>query len=988
MSTNSGTETHVIGRAAETVLLSAHMRAVRERRGGSVLIEGEPGIGKTTLLQWFAQEAHREGCRVLQASASASGQRFPLRALLEGLHPQEPAGSGHLASHATRVEQPGPGGAEPPLPSGVADMAQLLRHAAPDTAGVLGADTADVFARPTLVLIDQLIASVTRMTDEGPLILLLDDLHWADESTFLVWQRLGRAAERMPLLIIATSRRVHRRRELDQLRRGLLDRGTRLLSLAPMPPADVEALASDILGAAPEPELRERLVPAAGNPLYVRELLDALRRDDGIDVSAGSARLVGPSLEAEPLPPFKAITERFTFLSPTTYDAVRTASLLGTEFTAAELSAVSGLGPLELLAVFDEAITAGIVTDRGGKMQFRHALIHQALTSVIPASQRAVQHRDAARALAASGAAMERVAQQLLQAGDGADDWAVGWVTAWATPLAGRAPDVAIELLQRLIEHVDADDPRRAPLEARLADAAFHLRRPECIKIVRRLLEHAVAPELRAPLASALAHGLSCDGKWDETLAVIDDAVAATEVPSPSIPPHWLPQFQAMRSLTLCHAGRYAEATSEAQVVLTSKDVGDNTVAEGYARHGLACVLLRERQTESALAENTRGIAACRSLPNAHPSARENREILTTQLVYRAIICGMLDRLSDALDALTEARELCVEYGIHVQLSGISMSRAVLHYWTGNWEVALSDLDAIGDLPTIEWLPVLRYGLAALIFGHRDLGAAAQSSFDELRGRPDPEGNQRSHSSYWLMAGAVLAEREGHLHEALAVLLPTLVPTYARDLDQRYQWMPDVVRLALEAGHVSVAESAVEISETEARQVPLPGRVASAQRCRGLLDKDLRPLLAAAEYYMSAGRPLQAGQTLEDTAAVAAARGEVAAAVEHMNQAIAYYRKVGASWDIKRAEARLWALGVRTKRRGAQDRPSAGWDALTPAELKVALLVAEGWSNPRIAEELYLSPRTVQTHVSHILGKLGVGSRIEVVRVAAERLSR
>jgi DNA-binding CsgD family transcriptional regulator len=322
--------------------------------------------------------------------------------------------------------------------------------------------------------------------------------------------------------------------------------------------------------------------------------------------------------------------------------------------------------------------------------------------------------------------------------------------------------------------------------------------------------------------------------------------------------------------------------------------------------------------------------------------------------------------------------------GAYGHLSGISMSQAALNYWSGRWDAALADLDAIADLPAVEWLPVLRYGVAVLVHGHRDQEEDARAFFAELRDRPDPGGLQRGHSHYRIMAGALMAERDGRPGEALGILLPTLDPGYARELDQRHQWLPDIVRLALEVGDPATAQAAAVIAASEADQEPNAGRTAAAGRCRGLVDQDPAPLLAAVDHYTRADRPLQAGQALEDLAAVLASLGDLAGARAQLDRAVTQYRRIGAAWDIRRAQARLRSLGVRGTARRASSRPArTGWDALTPTELKIARLVSEGRSNPGIAEELYLSPRTVQTHVSHILGKLGVRSRTEVAGEAA-----
>jgi DNA-binding CsgD family transcriptional regulator len=142
-------------------------------------------------------------------------------------------------------------------------------------------------------------------------------------------------------------------------------------------------------------------------------------------------------------------------------------------------------------------------------------------------------------------------------------------------------------------------------------------------------------------------------------------------------------------------------------------------------------------------------------------------------------------------------------------------------------------------------------------------------------------------------------------------------------------------------------------------------------------------VLGAARYFEETGRPLERAQALEDAAALAALRDELSAARQALTQATTVYDSLGAQWDARHAAARLRPYGIRRGRASPYKRPATGWTALTPTELKIAYLVAAGQSNPDIATELYLSRNTVQTHVSHILAKLGARSRAEILSEAS-----
>ena len=175
---------------------------------------------------------------------------------------------------------------------------------------------------------------------------------------------------------------------------------------------------------------------------------------------------------------------------------------------------------------------------------------------------------------------------------------------------------------------------------------------------------------------------------------------------------------------------------------------------------------------------------------------------------------------------------------------------------------------------------------------------------------------------------------------------------------------------------------------TVAAQQQLPYMHAFPQHCRGLLAADPALLHAAADAFAEVRYPLFGAQALENAAVLHAERGEASAARAAYSRAVGTYTELGAAWNLMRADARLRPLGIRRGVRGARKRPATGWEALTPAESKIAELVAAGQSNPDIAAALYLSRTTVQTHVSHILAKVGVQSRVEIARHALARPSR
>jgi DNA-binding NarL/FixJ family response regulator len=191
--------------------------------------------------------------------------------------------------------------------------------------------------------------------------------------------------------------------------------------------------------------------------------------------------------------------------------------------------------------------------------------------------------------------------------------------------------------------------------------------------------------------------------------------------------------------------------------------------------------------------------------------------------------------------------------------------------------------------------------------------------------------------------------------------------------------------MSLDFGDRALGRTVAHTLEEIARRWPAPSVQGAAGLCAGLAGADTGRLMDAVEECRSSGRPFELARAAELAAAGLARSGHVPEAKALTEEALSLYESLQASREAARAEARLREAGVRRGVRGVRRRPRAGWASLTATELTVARLVAEGLSNPKIADELFLSRRTVATHVSHILGKLGLSTRIELATEAVRR---
>jgi DNA-binding CsgD family transcriptional regulator len=221
-------------------------------------------------------------------------------------------------------------------------------------------------------------------------------------------------------------------------------------------------------------------------------------------------------------------------------------------------------------------------------------------------------------------------------------------------------------------------------------------------------------------------------------------------------------------------------------------------------------------------------------------------------------------------------------------------------------------------------------------------------------------------------------QRAGRDREALERLVTGEDPAASWWEDCHYTPRVQAARLAVSLGERETLDQILRWNEQQTLLHP-----GVRAQCNGLADRDPRLLAQAVASYRSAGQKFQLAQATEDLGIVLAEGGDVAAARPHLVQALRLYEDLAATWDQHRMRARFREYGIRTGSHAARDRPATGWASLTETETRIARLIADGKSNPEIAHTLFLSRRTIETHVSHILTKLGQRGRVDIARLAA-----
>jgi DNA-binding CsgD family transcriptional regulator len=299
----------------------------------------------------------------------------------------------------------------------------------------------------------------------------------------------------------------------------------------------------------------------------------------------------------------------------------------------------------------------------------------------------------------------------------------------------------------------------------------------------------------------------------------------------------------------------------------------------------------------------------------------------------------------------------------------------------GRWDEALKRVD-VGSAGTGDpFVECNDHGVAAVIRLHRGDPAAAQDLVD-AQVYATRLGERLV--GPLMVARSLDREQADAPAEALAILVDALARC-TEEVEQSSDLLADAVRLAVQVGDIDRAHALVERAEEGAGRSEIHHRRAVVLHCRGLVKQDGDLLVEAAELYERAGRPLPRAQALEAAGVVCADAADISAARSHFTDAFTIYSDLGAEWDLARLQARFRAFGIRRGPRFQHRRSQQGWGSLTPTEVKVVGLVAQGMSNPQIAEKLFLSRRTVQTHVSHVLTKLELHSRTEIAREASRR---
>src|SRR5215831_2130515 len=485
--------TALVGREDELAVLDRLVGDAVAGQGRVVVIDGEAGIGKSRLVAEAVGDLPRRGATLLTSVG-------------EPLELHRPFG---LIADCLQIGRNGPDAAR----------RAIARYLDADGLGRAGDPGPDVRFKVS----EAIVELVDELTARGPVVMVVENLHWADGSSLYTLHRLGRRLSQLPLLLCCTTRSAPRSEQLAELLRSLDRQGSHSLRLSPLDQAQSLRLAERLLGARVGPNLATQLQAAGGNPLYLEELVGVAGRVDALELDPETASI--DIVQAAPAVSIGlAVMHRLGVLSHRTVQVLRVASVLGVRFTVTDLANVLSEPVAALVGVLDDAIAAGILVQRGDRLAYRHDVVWESLYHDLPLATRTALHRQVGYQLAGAGAPARQVAEHLARGAAPGDAEAVEWLRRAARASLGREPRVADRLAREALRIAGPESPIRDLLLAELADCiARHGKASERERLCREVLARPHDPALEGRFVRHLATALQRQRRVTEALAVLEE---------------------------------------------------------------------------------------------------------------------------------------------------------------------------------------------------------------------------------------------------------------------------------------------------------------------------------------------------------------------------------------------------------------------------------------------------------------------------------
>jgi DNA-binding NarL/FixJ family response regulator len=927
----------LLDRDIELAELSRRLAGVRAGSGRVIVVEGPAGIGKSTLLTAVGAAARADGVTTLRARCSPLEQHAAwgmARQLFEPLRSQ--SGWGELTTGAARLAE-----------------------------GVLAAEAEQpVLAGDAMhAAVRGLVWLASNLGERGAAILVIDDVHWADAPS-LHW-----------LALLA--------RSLGELRIGVV------CAVRSGEPPAVPDLLADLLASAPEPPVRPRpLGPAAtqalvrarlpaatpgfaqachgvtgGNPFLLGALLTQLAADGAAPDDDAATRL--PAFGSEQVG--RVVDRQLARLPAGAAQLASAIAVLGPGAALRHAARLAGLEPAAAARVADALRAARLVEDGPG-LTLAHPLIAGTLYASLPPGERGLRHAAAAALLAGERADPERVALHLLRTEPAGEAATVATLREAARQASARgAPQSAAAYLRRAAAEPPPDPAQDADVRLELGLALAAYMQPEAYGLLQEAVAAATTPIQRGAIALSGARALGLSGRFDPAAGLCR---------------------QALR-----HAGAYPAGLRERlEAELICNGMVQVATIDEVRR------LVQARRPEPATLELRPITAAVTLMLGNHPAAATLASLRPAlehgavaaepgSLVWTVSAIGLIanDELETALVQCEALMDIARPRGWLMALAHASMFRAMALVRAGEIRDAEADARLAFDykLPVAP-APAMLWCLAFLVDALVEAGdlAGADTALTAAGQQADPPDGLLP--APLLLAGRARLRLAQH-RPADALADAQLAAIRADELGLCHavfgSWRAEAVEALLILGEARRARRLAREQAELSEQLGTPGARGAALRLLARTSAEPVPVLEqAVELLACSPARLEHTRALVALGAALRRANRRSDARIPLRQALEQADRGGMQLLAGRAREELHALGARPRRSAL-----SGPGALTPAEHRVARLAADGYGNRAIAERLYVTQRTVETHLTHAFQKLAITSRAELAAALQPR---
>jgi DNA-binding CsgD family transcriptional regulator len=903
-------------------VIGALVAALAQGRGGVLVIEGPPGIGKSRLLTEMMTTADKSGVRNLFGEAFEYQQTVPFFSLFMATLRADP-------------------------PVGDAEALRRLGGSADLRYWVVG-DLAD---------------AIHAAAAQTPLAIVLEDIHWADNGTLLALRSLATARPDVPVLWVLTVRTGAGGPVVQETLSVLQHADAAVVQVTAMSPGAVADMVCDVVRANADASLLNLAAKAHGNPFLVRELVGGLDEEGRLNVNGGRAVASGHGL---PRRLGAGMQQRLDLLSAGAAEVVRVAAVLPDRFSAGLLAAMLERQPASLMSALEEAVRADLLVDDGEQLRFRHDLLREATRQSMPQSLRRAMERQSASVMLDMGAAPAEVATQLARSAEPGDREAISALRQAAQSVGRADASAAADISKRALELLAANDADHGLVVAETVGLLNRASRyAEAEELAVAALSEVASPqeeaEIRLRLPTLTKHSTQRRVEENRRALQLGEISEVTRARHLAYLAYNLTFHDPLgqRPAAATEAAAAAASTGD----LESKIVADVTFAlldcgEGYAGRSV-------RRVEEICA-----LARASDAAAVHDFAAMHYPLLL-------VVVGRLDEAAARVaDGTAQARREgnAMVLDIWVALDGM------VHLAAGRLSDARAAAESLAP-PTrtgVTERDMMRTVVLAEVAARTDDRNLLQQMVNDAR-----EADSTGSSVVRWVAAHILALAAWQRDDAQDAMrwLGGITLFEASFWPQVLDQVILGARVASAAGDAGLRARVLQAADLLEREDPaIPLFTGVATYARGILECDAQALLAAAEVLQASSRPLLYAAAAEDAGAELARADRGGEAVDQFNGAFDTYMEHEAFADARRVGRQLRRLGVQ-RRIVSHPRAKTGWDSLTDSELTVVNLIAQGVTNRDVATQLHLSLHTVKNHVHNAFTKLGINSRAQLTQL-------